>query len=233
MQCVCCHEKPKCMEFNWYCFYETCASCTPLPLTPHRSSWAFSFWSRVYFQPQRSKKLRYAWIGPLLSPARPDWSSLILWSSTQLSQWSVLLISSIEPAVFLIVPSASTQPCSILKTVLRGNLKCRAAWIFAPWENVQAAKPSNKLLGTLRGHTSPPTQPCALPGSQRLLAKTFSMVLEGNTEGKVLLATQLYERQEGNKTKKKSLLLLTLYTKIKILKLSFAYYLPERAVLPV
>jgi len=59
------------------------------------------------------------------------------------------------------------------------------------------------------------------------------MVLEGNTEGKVLLATQLYERQEGNKTKKKSLLLLTLYTKIKILKLSFAYYLPERAVLPV
>jgi len=206
------------MEFIWYCFYETCASCTPLPLTPHRSSWAFSFWSWVSFQPLRSKKLRYVWIGPLSSPARPDWSFLILWSSTQLSQRSVLLNSSTEPAVFLIVASASTQACSILKTVLRGNLKCRAAWLCAPWENVQAAKPSSKLLGTLGGHTSLATQLCALLGSQRLLAKTFSRVLGGNTEGKVLLATQLYERQEGNKTKK-SLLLLTLCTKIIFLNL--------------
>jgi len=219
------------MEFIWYCIYETCASCTPLPLTPHRSSWAFSSWSRVSFQPLRSKKLRYARIGPLSLPARPDCGFLILWVSTQLSERPVLLSSSIEHTVFLIVASASTQACSILKTVFRLNMKCRAAWICTPRENVQAAKPSNKLLVTLRGHTSLPTQLCALPDSQRLLAKTFSRVLEGNTEGKMLLVSQLYERKEGNKTKKS--ILLTLYTKIKFFKLSSAYYLLERGVLSV
>jgi hypothetical protein len=92
--------------------------------------------------------------------------------------------------------------CSILQTAFRGNLKCRAAWICAAWENVQVAKTSNKVLGALCWHTSLPTQLCALPASQRLPVKMFSRVMEGTTKGKVLLATQRYEEQEGNKTKK-------------------------------
>jgi hypothetical protein len=96
-----------------------------------------------------------------------DWRFLILSGSAQLSLRSVLLNTGTEPALFGIIASASTLVCSVLKTAFRGNLECRAAWICAPLENVQVAKPSNKLLSGLCGNTSLPTQICVLPAFRR------------------------------------------------------------------